>query len=310
MTLVVAASSRDSIWMLTDRRLSYGKVKPPTDKAHKVMVLQATDGVAILGYSGLGATNADTEPADWMSRVIRGRNLTLDAYLKAIADAAVRELPFYLSHLRDPRHTIVVPAIVGRKVRIYSIELNFDRSKKECTVQRKLNVYKIPTGALVPLRVFAAGSGMKYLPKEQSHARWLFRLLKATDRGRMTPERMAQEFAKLNYEVHVKAAREEEPPTVGRSCIVVWRYRKGGAHGNGHRFFTDMCPDANTPTLPSIGWGGMDMEAFHNATFPPSAELLIKQLEAFEQGRDPNQIDTKEYQAKIDGALATLKYAP
>lgn len=89
VTLVLTVNSRESIWLLADRRLSF-KARMPRDDARKVMFLETTDGVAILGYAGLGATALGTEPADWMSAVLRGRNLPLEQCLGALAEAMKR----------------------------------------------------------------------------------------------------------------------------------------------------------------------------------------------------------------------------
>jgi hypothetical protein len=93
MTLVVAVTTPESIWLLADRRLTKnGKVEK--DDARKLMLLQTSDAHAILGYMGVGATALGTEPVDWMSNVLRGRrNLTLEQSLGVLADAAKRELP-------------------------------------------------------------------------------------------------------------------------------------------------------------------------------------------------------------------------
>ena len=77
MTFILAVRGPKSIWLLADRRLSY-EGRLPKDDACKVMFLETTDGVAILGYAGLGATARGTEPSDWMSAVLRGRNFPLD----------------------------------------------------------------------------------------------------------------------------------------------------------------------------------------------------------------------------------------
>jgi len=63
VTLVVTINGPETIWLLADRRLSF-KDRPPKDDARKVMFLETTDGVAILGYAGLGVTGLGTEPAD------------------------------------------------------------------------------------------------------------------------------------------------------------------------------------------------------------------------------------------------------
>jgi hypothetical protein len=86
VTLIVTVNGPESNWLLADRRLSYWG-RPPKDDARKIMFLETTDGVAILGYAGLGATVLGTEPADWMSAVLHGRNLPLEQSLGVITDA-------------------------------------------------------------------------------------------------------------------------------------------------------------------------------------------------------------------------------
>lgn len=49
MTLILSIQGRESIWLLADRRLSF-KGLPPQDTARKIMFLDTTDGMAILGY--------------------------------------------------------------------------------------------------------------------------------------------------------------------------------------------------------------------------------------------------------------------
>ena len=84
MTLVLTIQGREAIWLLADRRLSI-KGHRPRDGARKIMMLDTADGVAILGYAGLGMTAAGTEPSDWMVRVLRGRTLSLEQSLSVLA---------------------------------------------------------------------------------------------------------------------------------------------------------------------------------------------------------------------------------
>ena len=80
VTLVLALHGREALWVVTDRRLSYGTGRPPKDDAVKVMGLETTDGVALLAYAGLGMTPRGMQPSDWMSNVLRGRRaMTLDS---------------------------------------------------------------------------------------------------------------------------------------------------------------------------------------------------------------------------------------
>ncbi len=77
MTLIVTVNGPETVWLLADRRFS-GPRGVHRDDATKILTLEATDGVALIGYAGLGATAQGTEPANWMSAVLRGRNLTIE----------------------------------------------------------------------------------------------------------------------------------------------------------------------------------------------------------------------------------------
>ena len=133
MTLVVAVTGPESIWLLADRRLSYAD-RSPKDDARKVMFLESTDGVAILGYAGLGATAArGTEPADWMSAVLRGRNLPLEKSLGVLAKVMREQLPRHMFRMPGnggPVHHLIVPAFFGKEPRLYSIDLVFAPDRK------------------------------------------------------------------------------------------------------------------------------------------------------------------------------------
>jgi hypothetical protein len=89
MTLVLSVHSRDSLWLVVDRRLSYGGRRLPSDDAVKVMNLETTDGVGLLAYAGLGATPQGTQPSEWISAVLRGREgLTFEKALAWIHRSA------------------------------------------------------------------------------------------------------------------------------------------------------------------------------------------------------------------------------
>ena len=95
------------------------------------MFLETTDGVAILGYAGLGATALGTEPADWMSAVLRGRNFTLEQSLGTLADAMKNQLPRHMVLMPGaPAHNVFVPAFVGEDARLYTIDLVFASDRK------------------------------------------------------------------------------------------------------------------------------------------------------------------------------------
>ena len=133
MTLIVAAHGTRVTAAAADRRLSgNGRTK---DDARKLMFLETTDGIAILGYAGLGATAHGTEPADWMSAVLRGRNLPLEQCLAALANAMKERMPSHLTRLPPgpAAHNVVVPAFLGETAKLYAISIVFSTPLADAT---------------------------------------------------------------------------------------------------------------------------------------------------------------------------------
>lgn len=270
VTLVISVHNRDTIWMVTDRRLSYSG-RPPCDDAVKVMTLGTTDGVAILGYAGLGATSKRVQPSEWMSAVLRGRGgLTLEQALGVLAAAAQRELPKHLRGMPGGAHYIIVPAFVrgDAGARVYSIDNVIDAKTGTHFYRYTRHVAPHP-GSLAP-RIVLGGSGGIYLRTKRDKAwqRELLRLLKAHDNGRISDLLIADHLAKLNAEAHQNVADE----SVGPRCIVVWRRRRDALRersGGGHQFYTGITRERNKYPIPTIATG-IDMLALGN--------VLIKQL--------------------------------
>jgi hypothetical protein len=110
VTLVLSVHSRDSLWLVVDRRLSYGGRRPPIDDAVKVMHLETTDGVGLLAYAGLGATSQGTQSSEWINAVLRGRErLTFEQALGVLSAAANKELPKYPARMPGGAHFIIIP---------------------------------------------------------------------------------------------------------------------------------------------------------------------------------------------------------
>lgn len=265
MTLIMTVNGPESIWLLADRRLSY-KGRPPKDDAHKIMFLDTTDGKAILGYAGLGATALGTEPADWMSAVLRGRNLPLEQSLAVLAEAVKNQLPRHLVHMPGdggPTHTVMVTAFVGKEARLYTIDLAFAPDRNSYHFRATRHVMNKPTMAtVITPRLGLAGTGALYLDQDKKWIRSLLRMVRANDRGHIRARAVADHLANLNYEVHLRVTDK----SVGPHCIVAWRYREGDVRkdNGGHQFYTRTIQDADSPSLPSIV-NGMDMHAIGSA---------------------------------------------
>jgi hypothetical protein len=261
VTAVVGAWSRQTIWLAVDRRLSYVGLRPASNDATKLMALQAEDGVALLGYAGLGATSAATEPSAWMSNVLRGGHGTVEEALKELANAARRQLPPHLDRFPPSMryHAIVAPAIVDGEPRIYTIDVALAPDRKKVKARYERHTRTAPNGWIMTPRFFLAGSGLTVLHRDLTMwARPLMSLLKAHDRELVSPDTVADRFWELISHAH----SETTDDSVGPDAIVAWRYgpSAGGGRVSGHRFYTEAGRQASGPAIPSIA-NGMDVRA-------------------------------------------------
>jgi hypothetical protein len=203
VTLVVSVNGPETIWVVADRRLSR-KGQPPKDDGRKIMLLDTLDGgVAILAYSGLGATALGTEPADWMSAVLRGRNLPLEQSLGVLAEATKNQLPRHVLRMPAGSHTVIVPAFLGKEVRLYTIDLAIAADRKSYAFRYTRHVVKkLPSDSPRTTRVSMCGSGGVYLDQDENKnkkIRSLLRAIKAYDHGQVSQLAVADQLASINF---------------------------------------------------------------------------------------------------------------
>jgi hypothetical protein len=293
MTLVVVATGPESIWLLADRRLTY-KGRQPKDDARKLMFLDTPDGVAILGYSGLGGTVLGTEPSDWMSTVLRGRNLPLEQSLGVLAEATRKQIPKHLVRIQGGAgisHNVIVPAFVGGETRLYSIDLEISSSRKSYQFRytRHVSGRSLPAKPRTP-RLAIAGRGARYLMAHKGRMREVLKVVWAYDSQRVSSLSVADYLARLNSEV---SANDD---SVGPRCIVAWRNKRKGVHasGGGHQFYTGAIRDAGSPLLPTIA-NGMDIRALLETIMPHQTRLF----EALRRGDPTAELDKDQVNADL-----------
>jgi hypothetical protein len=290
MTLILAITGRKSIWMLADRRLVVGG-RPVKEDARKIMFLDTSDGLAILGYAGLGATPRGTEPADWMARVLRGRNVPLEQALGFVADAMKDQFRQHVqSFPRQFSHIVVVPSFVGGKPRLYSIGWSPSQDRRMAKYHYTRHVIDLAVRATPRLAV--DGSGGAYLYRrgkfDVAWRRQLLKLVNAHDAGRIKAPTVADQLARLNLEVH----RGIGNPTVGPRCIVAWRDCNGGG---GQQFYDGTQIDRRSSApLPRIV-RGTDLVAL--------LKIAIRHLEAMRTGRPLDE-------GEVNAQLALLPDTP
>lgn len=307
MTMILTVNGPESIWLMADRRLSYANTGAlVTDDARKIMILETTDGVAVLGYAGLGRTAAGTEPADWMSACLRGRNLPLEQSLGVLADAMKSHLPRHLNPIPgvagDPAHHLIATAFLGDVAKLFTINVDFGPHKGSYQFRYLRRVVGDPTSAKPRAPRFClGGSGGLYLNRKKDWARSLLRVVRAYDRGQASSDAVADHLAKLNHQVH----SEIPDKSVGPRCIIAWRNRKNGIHkgGGGHAFFTGTARDANTPHLPHVCVG---LDA--GAILPILLKTSMARFEAMRKGHpvDDVELETK----KLNEKVARLPHSP
>jgi hypothetical protein len=297
VTLVLSVHSRDSLWLVVDRRLSYGAHRPPVDDAMKIMNLETTDGVGLLAYAGLGATSRGTQPSEWMSAVLRGRGgLTFEQALGALAEVATRELPRHLALTPGGTHFIIVPAFIrGIAPRLYTIDNVVDTKTGQhwyrYTKRERIDV----PGARCP-RIAVGGTGGIYLARkgDTEWGRALLSLANAHDRGRVSDLLIADRLARLNYEAH----EEVSDGSVGPRCIVIWRRRPGlrrSLPAGGHQFYTGIERDRESDPIPTIA-NGMDVRAIARVGMK---QFLSEVAGWAPGGQVPLRLDTAELNRQL-----------
>ncbi|WP_372526832.1 hypothetical protein [Piscinibacter sp.] len=271
MTLIVTIASRKSIWLLADRRLSYAD-GTWRDDAIKLTRISTPDGTGLIGYAGLGETIKGQQPSDWIVRVLRGRNFPFEKSIEQLAAATREHFKPHLSRLRwagMPQHNFLIAAFVNGGARTYTIDLHGkpDHSGYWFRVARHVRKYDDVGNLRNPL-FYVGGSGSAFLigPGRNGWSRHLRRLIRALEQGRIKPESVAVNLARLNLGVHRQTA------TVGKQCIVAWVLADGTA---AHMLYDgDVAQGA--PFLPTIS-RGTDLTAFLKLlkahTFTPEGHL-------------------------------------
>lgn len=296
MTLVITVHGREHVWLLVDRRLSYGGRRPPHDEAVKAASLETNDGVALLGYAGLGATPRGTEPSHWMSAVLRGRNMPIERALGQLADAATRELPPYLVQTPSRGHTMIAAAFIkDAGPRLYTIDTAVTPSGEVRYRYTRHQKSGVPLHAQCP-RIAVGGTGGLYLrDRRDSWGRELLRIVDAYDGQRVSASRVADHLARLNHEV----CRRVQDGTVGPRSIVIYKQRPGSDHpGPGGEHFTytgRLRETAGGLAVPTIAAGRdvsaiagvfVDLFAEHGMSFYLREEELKRRLAALPEAPD------------------------
>jgi hypothetical protein len=287
VTHVFSVQSRDTLWVVADRRLSC-EGRPPKEDAVKVVSLETVDGIGVLAYAGLGATPRGTQPSEWMSAVLRGRGgLTFEQTLGGLATVAARELPRHLEAIPNPSqrsHVIIAPAFIkGIGSRLFTIDYGIDAKTGKYHHSYRSHVRSDEPGSQ-SIRIAAAGSGISHTTKKSKDwLRALRSLVRDHDRGKVSDNVIADHLAVLNFEVHEELTKQGDD-TIGPRSIVIWRRREDARRdrpAGGQLFYEGTGRDRNMSGIPIIVNGNdimaickVFLDLFHpvltNVGFDPS----------------------------------------
>lgn len=300
MTLVLTINGPETIWVLTDRRLTVGR-KVKREDACKIMDFSTKVGGAagdcgLLAYAGLGATAAGTQPSDWMSNVLRGRGLSFEQSLHAIARAMNLEFPKHVRSL--PGHVVLAPAFVDGEPQLFSISMVL--TKKDQSVAYRVSKMhgRKQNGDMATQRFGLAGSGGIILTRDRRWARGLLGLVSASDNCKISRRAVADYLARLNLDVSKRVTDN----SVGPRSMVVWRSRRSGVHrgGGGSACYNGTTPETGTAILHIAG--STDMRAVVGVMMPIFKEMVAARR-AGDQGAE---LDTDA----IDDGLSKLDDDP
>ena len=293
MTFALALTSRESIWVCADRRLS-GAFGPRSDNATKVLSSETPDGVFLLSYAGLGETAIGrVEPSEWLNNALRGLPLTVEGAVQRIGSVMRDELP---NHLRTyPRgfsreHVFICPAFVNGIPKAYSMGIALSPDGELSNYIHR-NEFDYPNRPAT--RVMMAGSGAPVARRDLSWFRPLLSLVAAHDRERVSARAVARRLATLMLSVHHAEA------SVGPSATVLWRYRKEGRFGGGggYQFYENGASVNAEGALPDLA-RGRDMQVFVQTLIPFmrfDRNLTPEEVRAMEAAVNslPNHPDSK-----------------
>ncbi|WP_319825754.1 hypothetical protein [Thalassovita sp.] len=269
-------------------------------------MVEVTDGIAMMGYAGLGATAFGSQPSQWVSNVLRGRHHPLEQMLGIVADAMKREFIPHMDGIRDTqqrRHSFIIPALLKDRHHIYTIDMVHTNGEYRFRYTRH-----IMGGALTPLQVTVpiglAGSGAMPLLRRDHWQRPLLRMVKAYNRKKITGRAVAEHLAQIAYSSYLETA----DGTVGPDCLVVWRNAKGSPHkgGGAHDFFSHrQCVGGGS--IPGIT-NGIDMSALVQIMMDEMAPHFEKVNAAWDRGEEPPKFDGRK--KEINQRLAQLPSKP
>lgn len=253
MTFAFAMVTRRIAFVAADRMYS-GVGSLNGFAATKIFSLKTSDGDGFITYAGAGARSGSKpfEVSEWLERVLRGANRTLEESLQEIAIAAEEQD----LDVHGPGHTFGYAGFIDTKPRLALITSqdefrirNRDGSSSLPSLvgQTRFRVMNFNLGERVSRFGLALGSGARHFPPD-SVMEMISRQSAKARADHLAAQRLSAWFVRTNREISAK-----EPATVGPEALCAWQYAGGGGAHAAYDERGQRC--SNTGLLPIVSNG-------------------------------------------------------
>lgn len=288
MTNVITVISNKGIWQLFDHRLTV-QGQPVDDMSLKQVYLKCLNGKAFISYAGLGKVK-NTHISDWVRKLIRGADRTLDDHLALIADAATKKIA-PLSKAMGLAHTFSVGgfkdgepvlSVVTNRIKVKGADLIGDKFE---ILNWKIAEKSRPNFAIISVE----GSGATHLSSDKE-GKLIQGLIKRRARKPTLGQDVAAALAYLNKRVSGLDKR------VSPHCVV--SYLKDPDAGP-QRTFWGWDQKTDKPMFRDIA-GVHDIFEIMKALLPDTRDHLTAVLEAMKRGEKPElEISTEKLNEEL-----------
>jgi hypothetical protein len=284
VTLNITIVAPWGVWQCSDHRVTWlrrGRPIKTDDLSVKHLGVRCRDGSALITYTGLGAVDLakpDVHISDWMRRLLRGDNQTVDETLIRIRKAATAELAGPAA-TAGVNHTFVVGACLQRRPWVAVI------SNVRPPLGSPPPLHRFETGAIQAdePRLLVTGDGQRAVSEDD---RVLLR--RVTERRPSRP----QDYSQLLAEIHRRAKHSNHPArhTISEGCMTTFMPPSGyPLQGKVHWYDSDQ--SAGIPRPMPLMVFGIDISEM--------AKVLIENLRAKEAGEP---VDEDEFQRLVSEA--------
>jgi hypothetical protein len=255
--------------------------------ATKIARLETADGHGFITYAGAGARSGSKpfEVSEWVERVLRGANRTLDQTLREIAAAAEEQG----LDKHAPGHTFGYAGFINGKPRVSAItsldqmqmRLETGNSTADVKGETRFRVMNFNLGPRVHHFGIALGSGALHFPPVGVMQMMTRRAARAKTKEAAI-ERLCAWSVRMNREISAK-----EPTTVGPEAVCAWAFAEGGGGRSAY--------DANGERINNTGMLPLISKGFPlNQLLGPLWEHVQRQMAAGWKLGDPPPVPSQE----------------